>query len=300
MKPLQSFGVIAFKKTTAVRCTLQRIADWSAVSGVPVLFHHQLHGRAPENAILAHDEQDLISKSDALISVGGDGTFLSVAHLCSFCRPVIGVNLGGIGFLTDIGPDHLEANLSRISKGECRIISRRVLKGTLLRNGETIRTFNALNDIFINRTGKPKLATISAWFGDDFLNDFRCDGLIVATPAGSTAYSLAAGGPILDPDVHAYLLTPICPHSLSERPLVLPATQTIRVMIGHKNPDLLISADGLWSMKLEPGDEIHICYDDNRATLIQLAETSFFESLRTKLSWGKSSIGRTDGDEHDS
>jgi NAD+ kinase len=154
------------------------------------------------------------------------------------------------------------------------------------------QTFHALNDIFINRYGMPKLASISAWFGEEYIADFKSDGVIVATPSGSTAYSMAAGGPIVEPSVQAFLLTPICPHSLTERPLILPADKKIRLKINQKNPELLLSADGLESVKLKNNDEISIAYHGANSNLIQCAEHSYFTSLRKKLYWGQEYINR--------
>ncbi len=139
----------------------------------------------------------------------------------------------------------------------------------------------------------PKLTSISAWYGNDFIADFHADGIIVATPSGSTAYSLSCGGPIVEPDVKALLLTPICPHSLNERPMVLPADKPIRLLINDKNPDLLLCADGLESVKLQSGDEVTISYGGASTNLIQLAEQSYFSLLRNKLAWGKGSKRRS-------
>jgi NAD+ kinase len=148
--------------------------------------------------------------------------------------------------------------------------------------------FHALNDIFINRFDNPKLTSIAAWHGDHFITDFYSDGIIVATPSGSTAYSLSAGGPIVEPGVHAFLVTPICPHSLSERPLILSSDQPIRFVMRQKNAEVLLSADGLESMKLQSDDEVMITYGGDQTNLIQLSSRSYFDLLRIKLEWGKS------------
>jgi NAD+ kinase len=288
MRPIISFGVVAFSEHPQLHEMISRIAAWSLHQTVPVLFHPFLKSIAPKGASIAPDEKSLITSSDAVISVGGDGTFLSVAHLCRFTRkPVIGINLGGLGFLTDIGPENLEESLGKIKVGNYSIISRMVLEACLNRKDSKPCRFNALNDIFINRINIPKLASISAWYGDDFIADFHADGIIIASPSGSTAYSLSCGGPIVEPSLSAMLLTPICPHSLNERPIVLPATKPIRLRINEKNPDLLLCADGLDSTKLQSGDEVVISCGGVGTNLIQLAEQSYFSLLRNKLSWGK-------------
>jgi NAD+ kinase len=287
MKPIKSFGIIAFKKTAQVRRILAELHGWTQAHDIQALFHPLLRSQLPRKSPLAKTERQLIDKSGALISVGGDGTFLSVAHLVKFTgKPVVGINAGGLGFLTDIGIENLSASLMKIVRGDYAMMSRMVIRAELTRDKKVVATLHALNDIFINRFHTPKLTSISAWYGEDFITDFQADGIIIATPSGSTAYSLAAGGPIVEPGLCAFVLNPICPHSLTERPLILPAQKPIRLLINRKNPDLLLSADGLESIRLRQGDEIIVSYDGKQANLIQLAERPYFELLRTKLHWG--------------
>jgi NAD+ kinase len=293
MRQITSFGVIAFTELPHLREVAARLHAWSVKRQIPIHFHPVFASIAPSDARIAPDVQSLLLSSDALISAGGDGTFLSVAHLSRFTeKPIVGINLGGLGFLTDIGPENIEESLQKILDGAYAITSRMVLEACLHRGQTRICAFNALNDIFINRINIPKLSSISAWYGDDFIADFRADGMIIATPSGSTAYSLSCGGPIVEPTVRAILLTPICPHSLTERPLVLPTARPIRLRINEKNPDLLLSADGLDSVKLQSGDEVTISYGGTNTNLIQLTERSYFSLLRQKLGWGK---GANDG-----
>jgi NAD+ kinase len=287
MKKIVSFGIIAFKPYKLINSVLLKIQKWSETAHVPILFHPLLKNQLPPNARLARSEKNLIDKSDALISIGGDGSFLSVAHMVKYTgKPVIGINIGGLGFLADIDPENIESNLTKIHKGDYIVINRMILQAQLVRKKKKLKKFYALNDVFINRYSVPKLTSISAWYGDDFITNFQSDGIIIATPIGSTAYSLSAGGPIVEPSLRAFLLTPICPHSLSERPIILPSGKNIRLVIDRKNPDLLLSADGLDSIKLKYKDEIIISYKGDNANLIQFAENSYFKSLRNKLNWG--------------
>ena len=288
MKPITSFGIVAFKKSKKVLYTIDRILAWSNKSGVPVFFHPALAPHVPKSACVCANEEELLVKSEALVSVGGDGTFLSAVHLSHFSgKPVIGVNMGGIGFLTDIGPENLEADLEKMSKGRYRTTVRMLLEARILRAGNEIKAMRALNDIFINRFDQPKLVSIKAWCGDQFITEFVSDGLIVASPSGSTAYSLAAGGPIVDPAVKAFLLTPICPHSLTERPLLLPCDKQLRLVAGGKNADVMMSADGIDNMRLKKDDEVVVSYCGDQTNLLQLSERSHFDLLRSKLGWGK-------------
>ena len=286
MKTITSFGIVSFKKNAQVSDVLARILRWAQRSGAAVHFHPILRELLSPEAPVEESEDRFLERSDAIVSVGGDGTFLSVAHMSRFSeKPIVGVNFGGLGFLADICPDELETCLDKIKAGEYNMISRIVLEARVMRDGARVCQFQALNDIYINRVTMPKLTSISAWCGDAFITNFFADGIIVATPNGSTAYSLSAGGPIVEPTVQAFLLTPICPHSLTERPLILPADHKIRLVIDEKNPDLLLTADGLESFNLQCGDEIIVSYGGVRKNLIQLAERSYFSLLREKLGW---------------
>lgn len=287
MEKIDSFGIVAFRYTEEIKKVLKKLKSWSENNNIPVCFHPGLRNLLPD-APIAVNEEELVGNCEALISIGGDSTFLAVANLVKFTeKPVVGVNLGGLGFLADIEPWNIENNLNRIHKGDYIVRKLMVIKADLIRDGEIINTLHALNDIFINRYNKPRLASISAWYGDEYITVFQADGIIIATPSGSTAYSMAAGGPIVVPDTKAFLLTPICPHSLTERPIILPSEKNIRLIVNKENPELLLSADGLETVRLKERDEIIISYKGDKASLIQLPESSYFKSLRTKLNWGK-------------
>ncbi|MCX7726997.1 MAG: NAD(+)/NADH kinase, partial [Chitinispirillaceae bacterium] len=220
MRKIECFGIVAFKKKDEIYEIIERIIKWGENRNISIILHPVFKEKFKN--ITIEDEKDFIKKSDVVVSIGGDGTFLSVAHLCHFSdKPIVGVNLGGLGFLTDISKDSIEESLSEILNGSYRVIRRMVFKVDLKRNNTIIKSFHALNDVFINRINIPKLTSISAWYGEDYITDFYADGIIVATPTGSTAYSLSAGGPIVEPSMKAFILTPICPHSLTERPIVL-------------------------------------------------------------------------------
>jgi NAD+ kinase len=289
MKPIGTFGVVAFNQSSHIDPVFARIQAWSDKTGVPVRFHPLLASRVPGQANVCRSEEDFLQGSGAVVSVGGDGTFLSTIHLCKFSgKPVVGVNMGGLGFLTDVAVEEVEGALQRIHSGDYVTVSRMMLEAKVLREGGELRVMHALNDVFINRADSPKLTSIAAWYGDRYITDFHSDGIIVATPSGSTAYSLSAGGPIVEPGVRAFLLTPICPHSLYERPIILSCDHPIRFVMRQKNAEVLFSADGLESMKLQHGDEVIITYGGEQANLIQLSSRSYFDLLRIKLEWGKS------------
>jgi len=288
MQSIASFGIVAFKQSAAIESVLARMQAWSRTSGVAVYFHPLLSTSVADPAQACATEEQFLQRSAAVVSVGGDGTFLSAIHLCKFSgKPVVGVNMGGLGFLTDVATEDVETALSRMAAGDYKIVNRMALKAAVIRTGVEIAALHALNDVFINRFDQPKLISIEAWHGLNFITEFHSDGIIVATPSGSTAYSLAAGGPIIEPNVRAFLVTPICPHSLTQRPLILPCDTFIRFVVPHKSAEMVLSADGLESVKLHGGDEAVITFDGDRTNLIQLSSRSYFELLRAKLDWGK-------------
>ena len=289
MNPVSTFGIVAFNQSAHINPVLARIQTWADKAGVDVYFHPVLKSRLPMHSVVCESEEDFLKKSQAIVSVGGDGTFLSTIHLCRFSgKPIVGINMGGLGFLTDVAAKDVEEALRRIHCGDYSTVSRMMLVARVRREGKEIRVLHALNDVFINRLDNPKLTSIAAWHGDRYITDFHSDGIIVATPSGSTAYSLAAGGPIVEPNVHAFLVTPICPHSLSERPLILSCDQPIRFVMRQKNAEVLLSADGIENMKLQNNDEVVVTYGGEQTNLIQLSSRSFFDLLRIKLEWGKS------------
>jgi NAD+ kinase len=288
MKKIRTIGVVAFKKSPRLDNTLARIQRWALDSGVAVLFHPLLKGRVRDSGRAARSETSFLAASDAFLSLGGDGTFLSMVHMCRFStKPVAGVNLGGLGFLTGIGEDDLEDGLGRIAAGRFAIVRRMVLDIELRRRGRAVRRCHALNDLFVNRSGRPRLLSIGAWHGRDFITNFQGDGVIVATPSGSTAYSLAAGGPIVEPTVDAFLLAPICPHSLTERPMVLPSGRPIRLRVDPGDDDAVMSADGLDTVRLAGKDEIIVSRSNERAAIMQVSPLTCFDLLRRKLNWGR-------------
>ncbi len=288
METVRNFGVVLFKTDQKARDVLSRLFIWAEENDATLFLHPGIPTEMiPEGKERCKTECDLLTASQAVISIGGDGTFLTAAHIVKFSEtPVIGINLGQVGFLADIEWEEFEKCLSRVSEGEYSTISRMVLEVTVTRRGSVVSTMNALNDIYVNRSSVPRLVSLSLWYGDDYITDYVADGVIVATPSGSTAYSLSAGGPIVAPGLEAIIITPICPHSIGERPIVLDASRPVRLKITAKNPSPLLSADGLTSLLLEPEDEITISFQGRSANLIQFSQHSYFDTLRQKLNWG--------------
>ena len=232
----------------------------------------------PDAATLAHSV-------DLLMVFGGDGTMLHTARQIAGSRtPMLGVNIGGLGFLTAVPSDQIAAALKRVWQGEFRYESRALISANGRGNGKKIHT-TALNDIVISRGAASRLIALDVSVNGEPITRYRCDGLIVRSPTGSTAYSLAAGGAIVLPTAEVFALTPICPHALSNRSIILPLSATIRVKAVKTEPATFLNADGQIVGELVNGDEITIRRSQSAVRLLHLAESSFLEALRRKLHW---------------
>jgi NAD+ kinase len=285
MMKIRKIGLVAFKESRDIEKVIKRLIIWCADRNISLVIHPSAPFDFEEKA---ESEKEFLDNSQFVISVGGDGTFISAAHIVNFCsKPLVGINLGKIGFLADIETEHLEVKLQEIINGKCRIIRRMVLEVKHYRNDAVLGKYNAINDIYFNRLSIPKLSSFSLHCGQDFITDYISDGIIIASPSGSTAYSLAAGGPIVTPDMNAIIITPICPHSLSERPIIMSSRNSLRVKVNKKNPEILLSLDGIKSVNLIPEDEIVVTCSDEKYNLVQFSQESYFDLLRSKLGWGK-------------
>jgi NAD+ kinase len=225
-------------------------------------------------------------RPDFLIVLGGDGTLLSAARSVATADiPILGVNLGSLGFLTEVQLHELYPTLEAVHENRCAVETRGMLHVELLRNFERLTSFEALNDAVVNKSAIARLVSIDLHIDQVFVSNYKADGLIVATPTGSTAYSMAAGGPILMPSVDAVVIAPVCPHSLTHRPLVVRDTAEIEVVVTSAQEEAFLSVDGQVGMQIVDGDRVVIRKSNHRVKLLRLKKT-FFELLRTKLKWG--------------
>ena len=230
-------------------------------------------------------EETLVRDSEIVIALGGDGTILRAASLVQAAStPILGVNLGRLGFLADSAPEELEDAIGRLIQGDYRIDDRLALEATV---GET--TAFSLNEIVIEKGVLARLIELKTWIGDVPVSSFWGNGLIVSTPTGSTSYSLSAGGPVLHPSLDSIIITPICPHSLSQRPLVVPADQQICVQVVAEHADIILTADGQTVKNMVAEDRVTIRRSERRVRLINLQGLSFYELLRRKLDWNVAS-----------
>ncbi len=224
---------------------------------------------------------------DLLLVLGGDGTILSVVRtMREFNTKIFGINIGNLGFLSEVSPAQINKTLKKVFAGNYTIDERFMLNVEVLRNGKVIKKFHALNEAAITQGSLARLISLKTRVDGKKLTEYHADGLIIATPTGSTAYNLSAGGPILYPRIEAVILTPIAPHSFTQRPIVIPATKKIEIQVFSKKRHTYISIDGQESEMLQDGDEIQI-KRDGIVRFIRLPSESFFSTLREKLDWGK-------------
>lgn len=226
--------------------------------------------------------------ANLIVVLGGDGTLLSVArNLKGREVPILGVNLGGLGFLTEISPEELPEMLERVTAGDYDISKRIMLDVTVKRNKDKIFDFAVLNDAVITKDALARIIDIEGYVNGEYLTTFKADGLIFSTPTGSTGYSLAAGGPILYPSMKNIIVTPICPHMLTNRPIILPERVTILAILKSRDEKVVLTLDGQIGFPLEFGDEIVIKESSHAVSLIKSSSKGYFEILRTKLKWGE-------------
>ncbi len=231
---------------------------------------------------------DIPQAAEIAVVLGGDGTLLSVARfLENRTTPIVGVNLGGLGFLTEISKETCYRELQTIVDGKYEIEERMRLQVSTQRDGKEIFRQSVLNDVVINKGALARIVDVKISIDGRYLTHYRADGLIVATPTGSTAYNLSAGGPIVYPTSHCTVLTPICPFTLTNRPIILPSEVVIQVELGERIKDVTVTCDGQVGCELASSDKIFISAAPNPLSLIKTPTIDYFEILRTKLKWGQ-------------
>jgi len=250
------------------------------------------HDRCLEAVLLVNEPDTqalpLPPEVEFIVVMGGDGTLLSVARRYGQKGlPILGVNVGGLGFLTEVSLEELYPVLEHFLDGKCEVEERMMLSATLFRNGLPFWEETVLNDAVINKGALARIVELTAWIDGEYLTTYRADGLIIATPTGSTAYTLSAGGPIVYPTLRHVLLLPICPHTLSNRPIILPETVTVAVTLDPKAEDVYLTVDGQVGQALQPGDRVEVRRAPHHLKLIKSPRRSHFEILRAKLGWGE-------------
>ena len=237
--------------------------------------------------INGYPRKTIPSISDVIIVFGGDGTLLSVARLVGDSGvPILGVNLGGLGFITELGRDEIRNNIDMIFSEECCFEERIMLLADVNRGRKKIVQHNAFNDVVLNKSALSRMFELAIHINNRYVTTFRVDGLIISTPTGSTGHSLSAGGPILYPTLESFLMTPICPHTLTSRPIVLPDTFILEAAI-KSGDNVYLTLDGQVGFPLKVKDKVKIRKADYKTKFLVLHNRDYFRILRTKLKWGE-------------
>ncbi len=280
-------GIISKPNDQHIANTIQTLYQYLLAKSVDISTDQVTMSLLNDNSIQPSSIKEIAQNCDLVIVVGGDGTILHAAHsIIEKNIPILGINMGHLGFLAEISPFKIEQQLDQIFAGNFIEEQRFVLQASLKREGKIISTSNAVNDVVVHAMQMVRMIEFEARVNDQHLNTLRADGYIVATPTGSTAYALSGGGPILHPNLDAIVLVPICPHTLSNRPIVVDAESQVEIMLAKQNRHTaLASIDGQINMEFKPGDTITIEKGKYTLRLIQPKHYDYFDVLREKLRW---------------
>jgi len=284
---VQSVGIISRPRRTDVAKVAPGLLTWLEKRGLRVLCDAETAECIPSSCKVKAREE-IPALSDLLIVLGGDGTLLAAARLLGECNvPILPVNLGGLGFLTSVTLDDLYPVLEQAISGEARYSERVMLESRVMRQGKPFHCARALNDAVLNKAALARIIDLQLRVNGEFVSGFKADGLIVSTPTGSTAYSLAAGGPIIYPIVSAFVITPICPHTLTNRPLVIPDSAKIEIGFAAGEAPIYLTLDGQVGVELHASDVVALNAAAQRLRLVRPKEKTYFSVLRDKLKWGE-------------
>lgn len=273
------------EKPDAVRLAAE-LVPWFGEHGVRVMAEHEA-ATAMEALSLSRDEAELV-KADFALVLGGDGTLLRASRIMAPAGvPMLAVRFGSFGFMADIEPSGAREALENVLQGKHRIDERMMIEAAVLRAGKKINSATALNDVVIAKGPLARMLRLDTHVSGKYISTYSADGLIVATPTGSTAYSLSAGGPLVMPALKTIIITPICPHTLNARSLMISSEDTVEVTVeGGPGDVVMLTIDGQLGVQLETGDRVSVREADFRAKLITFGPTTFYEKLQTRLRWG--------------
>lgn len=283
--PPRRMAVIGHPRYATLSETLAQLRTLASASPFELFLEPELVELAPGAAPLL---PEALPDMDLLLTLGGDGTLLRGARMVApLGIPVLGINFGHLGFLTSVAPDELQSALAAVVAGDILLDERMVLRAQDVAPDGTVRgTYLALNDVVLHRGGVARVIRLAMYAHDEEVGDYSADGLILATPTGSTAYSLSAGGPIVSPAVDCILATPICPHTLAVRPLILPADERVVVEVLSPQEPIILTIDGQQGAILAPGDRVVVECAPLPLRLVRFPGHTFFSTLRRKLRWG--------------
>lgn len=283
---MKRIGIFAKRNHPGAVKLAGEVRDWLREREIEVYLDAQL--AADMQAGKGYPGGSIPALVDLVIVLGGDGTLISVARLVGdLSVPILGVNLGSLGFLTEVTLDELNPVLEQVLRGEFAVSRRIMLEAVVKRDGKTVGKYLVLNDVVINKGALARIIDMKALVDEDYLTTFRADGLIICTPTGSTAYNLAAGGPIVYPGLQCLVISPICPHMLTNRPIIVSDSATVRIEVQFSDEEVMFTADGQVGMPLKGGDVVEVRKSRSHTLLVKSPNKDYFEILRTKLRWGE-------------
>jgi NAD+ kinase len=285
-RPFQSVGIVAKPHSPGSGAIVRRLASLLARRGIRYLVDTETAKILREKG-RARSLPALASSVDLVLVLGGDGTLLGVArNMPPRPVPILGVNLGSLGFLTETTQEEVEAILAEVLEGRFEVEDRMMLQASMLRGRKTVSSHRLLNDVVISKSALARILEMNVKIDRRFVATYHADGLILSTPTGSTAYSLSAGGPIVLPSVSAFCITPICPHALTNRPLVVPDSVGIEVALRTGAEDVYCTMDGQVGLPMKAGDRLRVRRSGATLPLVISRERNYFDVLRRKLRWG--------------
>jgi NAD+ kinase len=285
--PIQKIGITSKPKKPEIRKIVPPLMQWLRERKIEVFIDRETAATL-EISEKCSTRNEIPTQVDLIVVLGGDGTLLATARALNR-RPVplLAVNLGGLGFLTVITQEELYPTLETVLSGDFRTDRRVQIEAEVLRSDEVISSFLALNDVVLNKGAIARILDFDVWVNGEFVSTYKSDGLIVCTPTGSTAYSLAAAGPIVVPSVEAFIVTPICAHTLSNRPIVLPDSAKVEIAVKSHRESVYLTVDGKVGIAVRSDDIVRVKKADSCVELIRPAHENYFEILRQKLKWGE-------------
>jgi NAD+ kinase len=282
---MKTIGILTKPKFPDVKQTLKNLVAWLRDHQKEVVLDVKTAALIGEPAV--HQKAQIVAMADMVLVLGGDGTMLNAARLVEERGiPILGVNMGGLGFLTEVSVEQLYPSLEKVFAQEFAVEDRLMLRARMHRHEEHVAHATVLNDVVISKGTLARMIEIQISIDGQVVTRLRGDGLIVSTPTGSTAYSLSAGGPIISPSVQALILTPICPHTLTHRPLVIPSSAALEVTLTSQDEGAMTTFDGQVGIAMVQGDTVAIRASEHRTRLIRFPDRTYYEVLRRKLKWG--------------
>lgn len=282
---MKNIGVFCKQKVPVGREVLTELTQWLEKKGCQVLMDKDTAGIVGQDS--PYQRSEIPEHADLVIVLGGDGTLLSVARITHrFNVPILAVNLGSLGFLTEVSLPDLYDVLEKVLNGQFEYESRMLLNACLWRGEKKVAEYHVLNDVVINKGAVARIVNLEVKVNDQHMTSYRADGLIIATPTGSTAYSLSAGGPIMHPSMNALVLSPICPFTLTNRSIVIPDQSLIQVELATENENVRVTLDGQEGCDMVQGDVLKVKKTQTAIKLIQAPGKNYYKILRQKLHWG--------------